>query len=297
MWQVHTVRHTFSSDDALNLGPGSRPGSSVEWETRVRAAVRDLLLRHFPAGLTEFDRVGLRIDAADGPDVATLDVDLTGVQVRAAKPGTKGPSRTVTAVETEQGRLRQVHLRAMPLQVEAVPVTVDLEAQNLPVLWARDTEQNLWACGDEHQDLADVRGEARVSAPVAALSDQMRELASSELAGGGFTVSAFDLVLTSTGSRDLDVVAHVKVRKGILSASVDVTGRVEVDEQMVLIVSQVQLASRNPLLAIPLAMLRNRIAAVTGRRVDLNAALPPGVRLVDLRLHADQDVSIWARLD
>jgi hypothetical protein len=65
---------------------------------------------------------------------------------------------------------------------------------------------------------------------------------------------------------------------------------------MVLTIGDVHLTSGNPFVAAMLGVVRGRVEAMANRRVDLQAALPPGVRLTDVRLDAGEQLVLSARL-
>ena len=113
----------------------------------------------------------------------------------------------------------------------------------------------------------------------------------------GITLTALDLDLVSQGPRAATLRVDAAIKKGVfLSARVQATASVSVDENMVLAVRDVQLGSGNPLVAALLGTIRGKVEAATSRDIDLAEKLPDGVRLADVRLDVGREIVASARL-
>ena len=110
----------------------------------------------------------------------------------------------------------------------------------------------------------------------------MVEVSAAELAEVGVTISDLEVELTSVTPREALVNARAKIRKGILGASATFTARAKIDDGMILRVTDPQLTSRNPVIAAILLVARERINQAVASPIDLNAALPSGLRLTDI---------------
>ncbi|QJW36899.1 hypothetical protein [Cellulosimicrobium protaetiae] len=289
--------------DVLPLGPAPRPATAAELLARLRPALLDAL------GPTVEGSERVRLDAdLDGPDVARLDVDLTGVHVRVgsaqheaghggAADATDPATRDVEDVRSrEDAELRRLRLDAHPLLVEDVPVDVDAEVAGLRFRWVEDTAGALGVEPVEPDDAAPVSGHVRVAAPRDALVATARRLVATELESIGLTLASLDVELASAGPRSVSLRGFARVRKGILSASVRAAGTAEVDAHMVLTVRDLELSSRNPVVAALLLAARGELAKAEGHRVDLASDLPPGVRLADVRVEVGETLAVTARL-
>ncbi|MGN7701120.1 hypothetical protein [Cellulosimicrobium sp. 22601] len=287
--------------DVLPFGAAPRPTTSVDLRARLRPALLDLL------GPTVEGADRARLDAElDGPDVSRLDVDLTGVRVRVGGQGTApGAERASTDghetrdVEDVRARedavLRRVRVDAHPLLVEDVPVDVVAEAEGLRFRWVEDTAGGLGIEPVEPDDAAHLSGHVRVAAPRDALVETARRLVATELQNLGLTLASLDVDLESAGPRSVTLRGFARVRKGILSASVRAAGTAEVDAHMVLTVRDLELSSRNPVVAALLLAARGELAKAEGHRVDLVSDLPPGVRLADVRVDVGETLAVTAR--
>lgn len=285
--------------EGLDLGPGPHPGTAAEWESRLRQALDRLLQRSAPAAARELDAVYLQIIAGVQPDLASVEVELTGVHVGTEQVQQASAERDLFRPTDPQpidaGRIGTLVVRAAPLLVQDVPVHLHLRAEQVPVQWARDDREHLWALEDTRTELGEVSGEGELRAPTDQVIAVLRERVRTELAAEGLQLSEFDLQLSTPRRGHLHAVVDTTVRKGVLSASVQLRTRVSIDHQMVLTVQEVTATSRNPLVGLLLRILRGRVAAFGGTRVDLNDRMPPGLRLLDVDLSVDTEVRARAR--
>ncbi|RCK70051.1 hypothetical protein DT076_08630 [Desertihabitans brevis] len=202
----------------------------------------------------------------------------------AAPPGAR---RTPASVRRAVLRARPVHLRGVPVEVEA-------DAADLPFSWVEGGDR----CGIEVAAPAPgwrLRGTARASAPTRELVAAVRAAAAEELGRQGVRLTRFEVDLTGSGPRTLRARVRTAVRKGLVSGSVTASGTASVDDALVLQLRDVRLTSRNPILAVALLVLRGKIRAAVGRPVPLAEHLPPWVHLTDLQVGAGPTLTLSLR--
>lgn len=281
----------MTSAHPLPLGPAPRPATGDDLADRLRA----LAARAAGADVTGLDRARLTA-TLDGADVATLEADLTGVAFGAQQksPGVAWQPGTVTA--REDGTVRRLRLDAHPLTAVDLPVDVTAEAEGLRFTWVEGADGQVGFEPVEPDDAHPVTGHARVAVSRAGLVAMVHGLLAVSLQSQGITLSDLDVQLESHGPRAAGLRIEAKIRKGFLSAGVSATASASVDAAMVLTVGDVRISSGNPLVAAMLGAVRGRVEAAANRRVDLAAALPPGVRLADVRLDVGEELVLSARL-
>jgi hypothetical protein len=285
-----THHHPTALPDAIPLGRVPRPTTGPDLADRLRAG-----LQQVTAGAVEgLDRARLEA-TVDGPDVPVLLVDLTGVAVR-----TRAPARRTTGAgqvaHREQGALRTASVTAHPVTVAGVPAHLDAVLDGLTFTWLEGTDGSLAVTLVEPGEETPVSGQARLAVDRDRLVEATREVLAGTLATQGFALASLEVDLTSHGPTSVGVRADAKVRKGMLTAVARVAATVEVSDDLVLTVRDVEATSRNPLVAALLVAFRSRLEAVEGRRVDLGAALPPGVRVQELRLDVGDELVLTVRL-
>ncbi|MFC8798478.1 hypothetical protein ACFT2C_12160 [Promicromonospora sp. NPDC057138] len=298
--------------DLLPLGPAPRPADGADLAARIRTALADELGGR-AAGLDQASVTAV----LDGADVASVDLDLSGVVVSvdgaagqagpAGGAGPAGPGSREKAdatkrwnpeiVRREPATLRRVRVDAHPLVAVDLPVDVTAELEGLRFDWVEGSDGRVGVQPVEPTEAHPVSGHARIAVDKAGLVATARGLLTVVLLQQGVTLTGLDVDLVSRGPRAAALRVDAAIKKGMfLSARVQATASVSVDDDMVLAVRDVQLASGNPLVAALLGTVKGRVEAATSRDLDLAERLPDGVRLADVRLEVGRELVVSARL-
>lgn len=290
--------------EPIPLGSAPRPVDGADLAARVRAALVDEL----GADAVGLERVSIAA-VLDGADVASADLDLSGVVVRA--DGAAGQGRAAGAgrrggadkrwspevVRREPGTLRRVRLDAHRIVAVDLPVDVTAELEGLRFDWVEGSDGVVGIQPVEPTEAHPVSGHVRVAVDQAGLVATVRGLLTVVLQQQGITLTGLDVDLESRGPRAAALRVDAAIKKGMfLSARVQATASVSIGADMVLAVRDVQLASANPLVAALLGTVRGRVEAATSRDIDLAEQLPAGVRLAEVRLDVGQELVLSARL-
>lgn len=276
--------------DLLPLGPAPRPTTGDDLAARIRT----LALQGAGPGVSGLDQALIKADVA-GPDVVDLELDLSGVAFDGQQQA-PGVAWSPAVVAREAGTVRRLRFDAHPLRAVDLPVNVTAEATGLRFAWVEGADGQVGVETVEPDDAHPVNGHGRVAVSRAGLVATVHGLLAVSLQSQGVTLSDLDVKLDSHGPRAAGVRVEAKIRKGFLSASVHATASASVDDAMVLTVGDVRISSGNPLVAAMLAAVRGRVESAAHRRVDLAAALPPGVRLTDVRLDVGEELVLTARI-
>ena len=274
--------------DILPLGRAPRPATGTDLADRIRAAASEQV-----GGQVDVSALQVRA-SLDGPSVPSLEIDLTGLVVAGARKAPPAPA-PVAVREREAGVVRRLTVDAHPITVEGVPVDVRAEAEQVRFSWVEGVDGSLALELVEPTPDAPLVGTLRVAAPQEQLKAAIQRVAEQVAASQGLKLTRLDVDLTSKGSRAVTVSARAQLRKGILSATATGGANATIDDSLVLTLSDVTATSGNPIVAAVLTAARGRLQALEGRRIDLGAQLPPGVRIVDLRLEVGPEIVLTAR--
>ncbi|MEL7976051.1 hypothetical protein AAG589_09335 [Isoptericola sp. F-RaC21] len=281
----------MTSAQPLPLGPAPRPTTGDDLAARLRTLATEAA----GPGVAGLERARVAAEL-DGADVASLDVDLTGVAFGAQQKAPGASWSPASVVAREDGAVRRLRVDAHPLTAVDLPVDVTAEAEGLRFVWVEGSDGRVGFEPVEPDDAHPVTGHARVAVSRAGLVATVHGLLAVSLQSQGITLSDLDVQLESHGPRAVGLRIEAKIRKGFLSAGVSATASASVDAAMVLTVGEVRISSGNPLVAAMLGAVRGRVEAAANRRIALAAALPPGVRLVDVRLDVGEELVLTARL-
>ncbi|MFI2364406.1 hypothetical protein [Promicromonospora sp. NPDC019610] len=294
--------------DPVPLGTAPRPAAGADLEARIRATLAD----EVGGQAVGLDRAPITAEL-DGADIASAVIDLSGVVVRLpeapAHPAQPGhpthPAQPASAakrwrpevVRREPGTLRHLRVDAHQLVAVDLPVDITVELTNLRFDWVEGSDGRVGIQPVEPSADHPVSGHARVAVDKAGLVATARGVLGVVLLQQGITLTGLDLDVVSRGPRAATLRVDAAIRKGMfLSARVQATASVSIDENMVLAVRDVQLGSGNPLVAALLGTIRGKVEAATSRDIDLAEKLPDGVRLADVRLDVGREIVASARL-
>lgn len=276
--------------DSILLGHAPRPTDGAQLAKRIRT----LVIAAEPAGIACTSIIDAELD---GADIARLHLDLTDfilageVDRDRARLEPQG-----AAVSSESAVLRHLTVKASPMRVSGAEVTLDAQLNDLPFRWIetdnRELAVELARPSNEHP----LHGHALVSVPKHQLGAAVLALAESSLLDMGVSVSKLELDVEALGPRSLRFTVDGKVRKGLLGASVHGSATASIDDRMGVTLTDIKLESGNPIVAALLAATRGRIQGYEGRRIDVAAELPEGIRLADVQVRVTDDVVVEARL-
>ena len=276
--------------ESILLGHAPRPTDGAQLAKRIRT----LVIAAEPAGIACTSVIDAELD---GADIARLHLDLTDFTLAGEIDRDRARLEPQGApVSSEPAVLRNLTVRATPMRVSGAEVTLDAQLRDLPFRWIETDNRELAVELARPSDERPLHGHAIVSVPKHQLGAAVLGLAESALLDMGVTVSRLDVDVESTGPHSLRLIVDGKVRKGLLGASVHGSASASIDDRMGVTLSDIRLESGNPLVAALLAATRGKVHGYEGRRIDLAAELPEGIRLADVQVRVTDDVILEARL-
>lgn len=276
--------------DILPLGTAPRPATDAELSARLR----DALVASAGVEPASVPRVQVAATSS-GADVPTLAVNLTGVVLSPREARAAQGAAGFAVARRERGTIGSLSVDAHPVTVVGAAADVRVEATGVPFEWVEGVGGELGVVGVEPDEAHPVHGSARVAIPVRDLEAAAERIASQLAAANGLRLTRLDLRVTPAGRNGVGVVAEAQVKKSLLSATVEAAMTATVDDALGVTVTDVRVSSRNPVVAALLVAVRSKVERYDGRRVDLVAELPAGLRLTDVSVTVGDDVVLTAR--
>jgi len=221
------------------------------------------------------------------PQLAAIRVSLDGANV-----GERPPSRPVRPVGTIEPALRVEHfeISGRPILVQRAKVEFSCTGRDLHLGQSRDKEGNVLLI---LQDAAEGRLEFAVE--LTNLEGLVLAGAKMEAEKQGVTVDSVRIELRSRSDRALDVVMQVRARKLFLSATVQISGSVAIDDQLNAQLFGLKCAGEGTLGTLACGFIAPHLQRFNGRELSL-MALPLGeVKLRDVQIAADRKLRITAK--
>lgn len=220
------------------------------------------------------------------PDLAAIRVSLDQATVgdRPPMPGTP-----VGAV-SPAFRVEHFELSGAPIQFQGTTLNLRCEARNVALSQGRDREGNLLLLLQTAE-----QGSIEIATAISDLENLVRVGAKAPAAEQGVTVEDVRIDLRSRGDRALDALVQIRAKKLFLSATVRISGSVEIDEQLQARLSALQCTGEGTLGSFACNFLTPHLQRFDGREFSL-LALPLGeVALRDVRVVAGTDLRLTAQ--
>jgi hypothetical protein len=218
------------------------------------------------------------------PELASLSIDLTDAHFTRE-------SRT-TVAEGNDGNPLQIARFALfgePVYFERTPLAVRIEAEDVQMRVTGEAQN-----GSLKLETA-TAGTVAVQVTLEALEALLQSVASEAAAQKGIEVKKTKLTLTQEGPRAVSFRAEVTAKVFIMSASLALTGRLEIDDAFNARLSALALDGDAMVTNLAGSFLRPRLQELEGKVFPLLALSPGGLKLRDIEVSVTPDLQLRAR--
>jgi hypothetical protein len=252
------------------------PSNSADLAALLNKSLRDLFhLARDPVDLREVSY----------PHLAEFFVSLDGAQLRGQPPSM--PSLTdelIPALTIDSFRAKGSGMSVGPAAIDFL-----LEAQGLDLHRAPDAEGNIVLVPHKA-----AHGRIEVAASSSDIEALIAEVAKTEAGKHGVAIDSVQLTLRSNSPRSLAAEVRFRAKKLFLSASIRITGQVDLDEALNAKISGLDCTGDGGLAGIACGVLKPHLQKLNGRDFPL-MSLPLGeIRLRDVRIAAGDKLSVTA---
>lgn len=259
------------------LKTATLPSTADALERLLNESLRDLFV-------VESDPVSIR--AASYPQLEELNVSLDGARLRDQQPPaipslSSKPTPALTADS----------LKVSGSSLAVGPATIDLflSATAVSLHQANDSKGNLLLL--LHQA---ANGHIEISASPSDLEALIAEVVKTEAGKHGVTIDSVQLILRSKSSRSLAAEVRLRAKKLFLSASIRITGQLDLDEELNAKVSGLDCTGDGAIASVACGVLKPHLQKIDGREFPL-MSLPLGeIRLRDVQLAVGDKLSVTA---
>jgi len=219
------------------------------------------------------------------PRVSGIQISLDEARLRPDPPRPPIVAGEVSpALEIEQ-----LTLSASPLFLGSAGVNLSGSAREVHLAQGKDSNGQLVLSIDKVAN-----GQMEISIAHAELEAVITELAQTKGATQGITINNLQLKLQEKSPRAVSAEVQFRVRKLILSASIRVTGQIDLDDELNLKVSGLACSGEGGTAALVCGLLKPYLQKVDGREFPL-MSLPLGkIQLRDVRLTVGERLTVFA---
>jgi hypothetical protein len=224
--------------------------------------------------------------AAEGayPQLTKLSVDLTGAELTRDDRlrGFSGASAGTVTV----GRLEMF---GEPFYFEKAPVQARLEGEAVEMKITGEPQVGsliLEGAG---------KGEVSISVTIEALEGLLQSFAAEAAKKQGIEIKKTKLTLTQEGPRAVAFRAEVTAKVFIMSATLALTGRLDIDDEFNARLSALGLDGDAMVMNLAGSFLKPRLQQLEGKVIPLFAFLPGGIKLRDIQVSVTSALQVQAR--
>ena len=245
------------------------------------------LVESLQAGLAAhgFAPAKVRVEAAAWPAIEVLAVELTSARVtrHVRLPEAAGSS-------TETLKVARLEIVGAPLYFEGTPVRLRLHADEVTLGFMQSAE------GESLLALALARhGEVEIEAQKSDLEAALHRAAVLAAGDHGVEVKKTGLELTARNSRLLAVRAEVTAKMFVMSAAVELTGEISVDDSLNARLAQLRLSADGMVGTMVNTVARPLLQKWENREIALLAFSLGGMKLRDISVRGGDSLHLAAQ--
>ena len=219
------------------------------------------------------------------PQLTSIAISLDRAQLRSDPPKPPaGIKKGSPAFEVEQLKLSGDDISAGP-----AALSLRVDARGVQLHQAKDASGDMVLLLQRADE-----GEVEVSADKAEIENAIAAVAATEAGKHGVTVDQVRLSLQVRGERSVDAEVQLRARKLFFSTVVRIGAKLDLDEQLNARLTGLVCNGDGAIGALACGALQPHLQKLNGRSFSL-MALPLGeIRLRDVRLAADNEISVRA---
>lgn len=243
------------------------------------------LLNHSLQSIFSVEADPVSIRDASYPRLEEIRVLLDGARVRPNPPRPPFISGKISpALQVDR-----LSLSALALSVGPATIDLSLSARTVNFAQGKDSHDQVVLSLDSAAD-----GNIEISTAQIDLEALIMELAQNQASKQGITIDGVQLKLRQESAHSIAAEVHLRARKLFLRASIRVTGQLDLDDQLNLKISGLNCTGGGAIASLACGILTPYLRKIDGRKFPL-MSLPLGeVRLRDVRLAIDENLTITA---
>ena len=232
---------------------------------------------------SEADPVSIR--DASYPHLDAISISLDNARLRADPPSPPVVSgKTSSALEIDQ-----LTLSASPIFLGPATANLSISAREVQLGQGRDSNGQIVLSLESATE-----GNIEISIRQSDLEVLLAKLAQNQASKQGITIEGVQLELRQKSAQSIAAEAHLQARKLFLSASIRVTGQLDLDDQLNLRISNLNCTGDGRIATLACGILKPYLQKVDGREFSL-MSMPLGkIYLRDVRLTVGDKLCVTA---
>jgi hypothetical protein len=255
------------------------PSSSDELATSIQDALAEVFT--MPT-----KKNGVTVDGAKFPQLKTVRINLSGATISAREPP---PKPKPTGKRQPGVRVAKLEVIGQPIQYEQTKLNLKVTGSGLAFDFARDKK------GHPLLILADAE-DGKVEAKITKkdIETLLTEAANVAARQQGITIQDLDLELTQQGPRSVAAKVRVKAKKMLMSGTIVITGKLDIDDELNATVSDLGAKGEGVVGTLAAGIVQKHLKPYDGTSVPLLTFSLGDVALRDLKIRVKDSVEVSA---
>ncbi|HEV2292681.1 MAG TPA: hypothetical protein VGR35_02430 [Tepidisphaeraceae bacterium] len=254
------------------------PTSSDELATSIEEALGEVFAMPKRSGVT--------VDGAKFPALKTVKINLTGATISAKEPP---PKPKPTGKRQPGVRVEKLEVTGQPIQYEQTKLNLKVAGSGLAFDFARDKKGKPLLVLAEAED---GKVEAKISRKdIETLLTEAAGLAAKQQ---GIRIQDLDLDLEQEGPRSVAAEVRVKAKKLMMSGTIVITGKLEIDDELNATVLDLNCTGEGMVGALAAGVVQAKMRPYNGMTIPLMTFSLGDVALRDLKIKVKDSVEISA---
>lgn len=224
------------------------------------------------------------VEGGSLPAIETIQIDLSGAKIT-REQRLSGPTGPNTTSHLQVGK---IVLKAAPIEFEGTPLEFNLHANAVTLALSEGADSFLVPV-----NAAD--GELNVIAHRSDLERLAQMLVAAAAAKQGIEIKKTRLEVTSTGTRSLSFRAEVTAKMFIMSATVALSGRLDIDQELNARLSELSCRGDGMIASAANAFLKPHFQRIQDRPFALNSFALGDLKLRDISLETGETIRLHGR--
>ncbi len=231
-------------------------------------------------------KCGVTVDGAKFPALKTVKINLSGATVSATEP----PPKPKPTGKREPGvRVEKLDITGHPIQYEQTKLNLKVTGSGLVFDFARDKKGKPLLVLAEAED-----GKVEAKITKKDIETLLMEAAGVAAKQQGITIQGLDLNLKSDGPRSVAAVVRVKAKKMLMSGTIVITGKLDIDDDLNATVSDLNCTGEGMVGTLAAGVVKAKIERYDGTTIPLMAFSLGDVALRDLKIKVKDSVEVSA---
>lgn len=264
------------------IGSEEIPLSSEEWTTALQNGVKNLISR------SESVKV-----CVEGETESNLDLKNITLEVQGGEFDTSISQKAGSFNKLSIGpNLKQINLWLSAVSVEEVPVFIKVDGKDLGSEILRDSEGRLWLAprGMQSDSLCNFLGKVQLSDVKKLIEKKAVALAKKN----GAALTNINVHFNSISDHEVEVQVNLEGRKFGMSAGIAAAGKLEIDANCDLIITQLELSGTGGMGSMVASLLSPEVKKWSGKKIAISQFVFNGLTISDIKLSVDTDITITA---